>query len=245
MARELRVLFLNGRKHLQQRLEDQILSRGFVSLTLDIWSSCVRQDFMGITVHFLSKDLHFTSGLLDFIPLTQGHTGREQCGILVDVLNQYNLLHRVLSITTDNASCNDTLMRAFTTHQLNTPATPLSDGQNPVLPVNFTPENGHVRCMAHILNLACQSILKTLHSEGSAVTEAYLFNEGDQLRPGVRVTPISALTGYAAAMTKTRRIIAKFRNSAKLRKALSQVIEWKYTHLSSWTLILVSRGNPG
>jgi hypothetical protein len=238
MARELRILFIHGRELLRQRLEKQIASGGFVSLTLDIWSSCVRQDFMGITVHFLDKTLRFESGLLDFIPLTQGHTGREQCGVLVEVLTEYNLLHRVLSVTTDNASCNDTLIRSFTAYQRNTTATPLSNGENPVLPVNFTPENGHVRCMAHILNLACQAILKSLHSEGSAVTEDYLFNDGDILRPGVRVTPLSSLSGYAAAMTKTRRIIAKFRNSSKLRKALSHIIEWKFSHLSSWTLIL-------
>jgi hypothetical protein len=147
-------------------------------------------------------------------------------------------LHRVFSITTDNASCNDTLMQSFANHLRNTPPTPLSDGQILVLPVDFTVENGHVRCMAHILNLACQGELKSLQSEGSSVTEDYLFNEGDPLRPGVRITPLSSLSGYAAAMTKTRRIIAKFRNSTKLRKALAQVIEWKFAQLSSWTLIL-------
>jgi hypothetical protein len=238
ITRELRIMFLKGRERLHQRLEAQVLSGGFISLTLDIWSSCVRQDYMGITAHFLTKDLQLESGLLDFVPMAEGHTGREQCTVLVEVLMEYNLLHRVLSITTDNASCNDKLMRLLSTHQMKTPASPLSDGQNPVLPVNFTPENGHVRCMAHILNLACQSVLKSLNSEGSTVTEDYLFNEGDPLRPGVRVTPLASLTGYAAAMTKTRRIIAKFRNSSKLRKALSQVIDWKFSQLSSWTLIL-------
>jgi hypothetical protein len=238
ITRELRLLFLKGKEILRQRLEEQVQSGGSVSLTLDVWSSCTRQDFMGITVHFIDQDHHFHSGLLDFVPLTEGHTGREQCGILVSTLEQFNLLHRVFSVTTDNASCNDTLMQSFTAYQRNTPAVPLSNGRSPVSPFEFTPENGHVRCMAHILNLACQAVLKSLHSEGSSVTEDYLFNEGDPLRPGVRVTPLASLSGYAATMTKTRRIIAKFRNSPKLRKALSQVIDWKFVQLSNWTLIL-------
>jgi hypothetical protein len=92
ITRELRVLFLKGKESFAQRLEEQIRSGGFVSLPLDVWSSLSRQDFMGITVHFIDEDMHFQSGLLDFVPLTEGHSGREQCGVLVAALMEYNLL---------------------------------------------------------------------------------------------------------------------------------------------------------
>jgi hypothetical protein len=81
---------------------------GFVSLTLDVWSSFSWQYFMGITVHFIDQTIYFQSGRLDFVPLKESHTEREHCGVLVEALAEYNLLHRVFSITTENASCNDT-----------------------------------------------------------------------------------------------------------------------------------------
>jgi len=71
-----------------------------------------------------------------------------------------------LGITTDNSSNNDTFIRA------------LSDTCAEES-IAFNAENNHVRCLAHVMNLAAQLLLSTL--KASAVNENELLNNYDDV----------------------------------------------------------------
>ena len=71
-----------------------------------------------------------------------------------------------MGITTDNASNNDTFIRA------------LSDTCAEES-IAFNAENNHVRCLAHVMNLAAQLLLSTL--KASAVNENELLNNYDDV----------------------------------------------------------------
>ena len=71
-----------------------------------------------------------------------------------------------MGITTDNASNNDTFIWA------------LSDTCAEES-IAFNAENNHVRCLAHVMNLAAQLLLSTL--KASAVNENELLNNYDDV----------------------------------------------------------------
>lgn len=66
-----------------------------------------------------------------------------------------------MAVTTDNATNNDTLMKDLERN---------CQDRN----INFTAKNNHVRCLAHIINLAAQDALATLKV-------GYIENEDEML----------------------------------------------------------------
>jgi hypothetical protein len=69
-----------------------------------------RLDFLGITVHYLTSELDFCSEAACFVPLDAQHTGKNQAERSWNCT--YAIQNHVFTITTDNASSNDTLMAA-------------------------------------------------------------------------------------------------------------------------------------
>jgi hypothetical protein len=72
-----------------------------------------------------------------------------------------------MAITTDSATNNDTLMKALQ----NT-----CQDRN----INFTAYNNHVRCLAHVINLAAQAALAKL-KVGYAENEIEILNNNSEI----------------------------------------------------------------
>jgi hypothetical protein len=72
----------------------------------------------------------------------KSHTGMNLAVAFVDVLQDFGIHHKILSVTCDNTSNNDTMI------------TELDHMLTKFLPVNCT------CCFAHILNLVAKSLLK-------------------------------------------------------------------------------------
>lgn len=68
-----------------------------------------------------------------------------------------------MACTTDSASNNDTLMDSLES---------ICKDQN----INFTKKNHHIRCLAHVINLAAQDALTTL-KVGYSENENEVFNQ--------------------------------------------------------------------
>ena len=77
---------------------------GKISIALDCWTSPDKKSFIAIIGYFITEDFHYYEILLGFVPLSGAHTGEQLAKVILDVLKQYNLLYRVLGITTDNVS---------------------------------------------------------------------------------------------------------------------------------------------
>jgi len=71
-----------------------------------------------------------------------------------------------MACTTDNAANNDTFIRSLE-------ATCMEEG------IDFKAEKQHVRCLAHVINLAVQQALKSLEAEGAATDDELLSGDND------------------------------------------------------------------
>lgn len=117
-----------------------------IAFTIDGWSSVNGKSFYGITAHFLDADWVYHSLTLDFVPAKGEHTGKAIAELFFKSVEQFGFKEKIAGITVDNASANTTFMQE------------LSD----LIP-EFDSVDCHFRCLAHVLNLAAQDLLKSLN----------------------------------------------------------------------------------
>lgn len=108
---------------------------------LDGWTSPNVISFLGVVLYFM-REAELTSMILDFVKLSQSHTGRYLCDSLVDCLKEFGIENKILGVVCNNTSNNDTLVSQ--------------------LELDLCRQNGtrtRIRCFVHILNLAVKAIL--------------------------------------------------------------------------------------
>ena len=121
-----------------------------IALTTDIWSSKYNNTaFLGITMHYINNDWEAKKCLLDFISIEGSHTANLILNKLTNVLQDFNISDKVISLTTDNGSnmlaCGRELANELEEEFFN---------------LTFS----HNRCAAHIINLAVKAGMKYLDS---------------------------------------------------------------------------------
>lgn len=84
-----------------------------LSIALDCWTSPFRQAFMAITGYFLDQDWNYCEVLLGFEPLHGSHTGENLSKTVLQLLQDHGISDRVLSVTTDNATSNNSMMESI------------------------------------------------------------------------------------------------------------------------------------
>lgn len=123
---------------------------GKFSFTVDAWTSKNIHPFMAIRAHWISKEWELKSALLDLAYIDGEHSGSNLSDIFMECLERFNIaLAKLMSITLDNATNNDTFMESLKD---------LADE----LGVPLNSSNSRIRCMAHILNLCVQDIMAIL-----------------------------------------------------------------------------------
>jgi len=129
------------------RIGEQLRNAGSkISVTLDCWTSPNNKAFLGITGHYIDSGWKLRSLVLDFVPLSGSHTGANLCGAFVGTCERLGILDKLLGVTTDNASNNGKLLSYF-------------EDFSRKRGITFDKEQQHVRCLAHIMNLAAQAFL--------------------------------------------------------------------------------------
>lgn len=117
---------------------------GKISITMDGWTSKNSLPFLAIRGHWLDSTWKYETKLLDFAFIEGKHSGQKHSEILIDVLQRLEIpFCKILAITLDNATNNDTLFDFLQDH-------------------GITATSNQVCCMAHIINLGVQNILGTL-----------------------------------------------------------------------------------
>ncbi|KAK2648818.1 hypothetical protein Ddye_016307 [Dipteronia dyeriana] len=84
-----------------------------VALTSDIWNACSKQDYLCVTGHYLDSDWRITKRIFGFRPMDFAHTAENIFNVIMEVLETYEITHRILSITFDNASANTSSIALF------------------------------------------------------------------------------------------------------------------------------------
>ena len=116
--------------------------KGLFSLTTDIWTSPSFIPFLCVTVHFIDSNWRLKSFLLAFRHIFGHHAGLRIYDCFKEILTEYDLMNRVLTVTLDNASNNDTFMDEMILNKV------------------VIDNECQIRCFAHILNLAAQDSIQ-------------------------------------------------------------------------------------
>jgi hypothetical protein len=117
-----------------------------VSIALDCWTSPFQQAFMAITGYFIDRDWNYREILLGFEPVYGKHSGANLSTVLLELLQQHDIIDRVLAVTTDNASNNHTLVENIqdAIDELELP------NQIPIV---------RIPCLAHVIQLSLRELL--------------------------------------------------------------------------------------
>lgn len=104
---------------------------------------------VGITVHYIDEEWKMNEGLLCFKYLEEEHDGLSLSKAMIEVLEEFGIAERLLGVTADNASNNKTMMAH------------LEQYYNLKYPKSgFSVDWNQIECLAHVLNLGAQQILK-------------------------------------------------------------------------------------
>lgn len=125
---------------------------GKISITLDIWTSKNVLPFLVIRAHWITEDWEYKTELLDFAYIAGDHSGEKQCQIFLKCMRRFGIpLSKILAFTMDNATSNGTFITCLQSHGIE-------------IGLEFSAVDNQVRCLAHILNLAVQDMLKVLNA---------------------------------------------------------------------------------
>ncbi|EXX59676.1 hypothetical protein RirG_186940 [Rhizophagus irregularis DAOM 197198w] len=178
---------------------------GKLSFTLDCWTSTNNIAFLGITCHFVDVDWCLKETLVDFIHLSGSHSGENLAKeFLKSIDEDFNILTKIMTITADNAANNNTFLRKleYVCRQKE---------------VKFDHKKNNIRCLAHIINLTVQEILKNIKA-GDAQEEDELLElvsqEEQEDNVNVEIIP------------KLRRLIVKIRSSPQQKEKFARRCEF-------------------
>ena len=171
------------------------------SVTCDVWTSKNQLSFFGFTIHYIDNDWEMQQELLAFKYLEGEHEGKSLSVAFIDVLEDFGIADRLLAVTADNASNNSTMMAYMEKYyKENYPDAGFSVAWN------------QVECMAHVLNLGAQQILKNFKQPVDKDTYEASSDSSDDM-----VTAISRLSF----------LCRKIRLAPKLRRLLEKVCNEK------------------
>jgi hypothetical protein len=145
-SRTIRTRLREFVKEQQQSILRRLPSNAKLSLALDCWTSPFQQAFMAVTGYFLDHDWEYRELLLGFEPLSGTHSGINLSEVLMKLLQQHEIADRVLAITTDNASNNNTLM-TYVNEAIQ--SLELSESSTVI----------RVPCIAHVIQLSLKDLL--------------------------------------------------------------------------------------
>ena len=120
---------------------------GKAAFTADMWTATNGIAFLSLTMHYIDVSWELKNFLLDVIPMSVRHTGKNMADTIMAVLCEFDLAEKILALTTDNAS---SMLSCYTFMAAR-------------LETEFENRNfAHYRCAAHVLNLAVTQGIKLI-----------------------------------------------------------------------------------
>jgi hAT family C-terminal dimerisation region len=162
ITRTLGDMYLSQKDIVRCRLQSAISN---IHLTVDVWASPNGYLILAVCCYFITKEGERFKSLLALRDLGR-HTGEEQWAVLLQVLEEYGITHRIGTITGDNASTNDTLCRAASRY--------LKKQHE----IQWDPLEQRIRCQGHTINLIAKAFLFTKDQQDSI--EANMKQEEDE-----------------------------------------------------------------
>ncbi|KAG8175483.1 hypothetical protein JTE90_004175 [Oedothorax gibbosus] len=154
----------------RNQLVSKLAAVEYVALTTDVWTSDTNSSFVSITGHYVYNNT-LSSSVLETKQLVENHTGANIASAIAEVLENYSISSKVVTVVADNAA---NMKNAIEEH----------------LKLPYQP------CVAHTLNLVAEdglSVSETLkdivkkcrslvgHFKSSTISTAKLQQAQDQL----------------------------------------------------------------
>ncbi|XP_030949256.1 zinc finger BED domain-containing protein RICESLEEPER 2-like [Quercus lobata] len=141
-----------------------------MAITTDMWtSSNKKRGFMVITAHFIDHAWTLQSRVLRFVYVPSPHTKDVLADVLVDCFLEWNIDRKLSTITVDNCSTNDAMIRLLL-NKLDTSSLMLGGSML------------HMRCAAHILNLIVQDGLSLIGDGIERIRDSVIYWTGSPKR---------------------------------------------------------------
>ncbi|XP_042400218.1 zinc finger BED domain-containing protein RICESLEEPER 2-like [Zingiber officinale] len=134
----------------KKKVMESLKDMNRVSVTTYLWKSDQKVSYIVVTCHHVGSSWNLQKRNLNFLDVPPPHNGVSICDVLNKCLVKWGIENKVWSITVDNASYNDVVVRMLKDN--------LSYKNN--LPLSG--KLFHVRCCAHILNLLVQDGLSEI-----------------------------------------------------------------------------------
>jgi len=215
---------VNSRRTIMRRLEElysqrkgELIARlnqfnSKYSITCDVWTSKNQLSFFGFTIHYIDDDWKMQDGLIAFKHLEGEHDGPSLASAMISVLEDLQIADRLLGVTADNASNNITMMacleKYYTAHY---PA------------AGFSVTWNQVECMAHVINLAAQQILKNFKQPVDSDTYEPECDSNDAV-----VTAVSRLSFLVRKIRRSPKLrFVEFRSFVTDRRLMKKVCDEK------------------
>ncbi|CEL08111.1 hypothetical protein ASPCAL11264 [Aspergillus calidoustus] len=134
-----------------------------IALSLDVWTSKNHKSILGVIGHWLTPNFEYQERVLEFREISGSHSGENMAELLQSMLSELQLEDKLLTITADNASNNETLASEL---YFNLAEKYTSDSFDPSCSgrLRFLGIDSYIRCLAHVLNLIVSDILSAMKS---------------------------------------------------------------------------------
>lgn len=136
---------------------------------------------LAINAHWLPPDFQQYRACIEFVGIDRAHSGENLVNIVATVLDRFHISAKVMTITADNASNNDTLHRFLYQKLSERYDEYLSEVVIREGTMRFT-QNSQISCFAHILNLVMKSILRSLQASSYKEAAALLNDIAKRVR---------------------------------------------------------------
>jgi hypothetical protein len=133
---------------------------------LDSWTSNNDISILAVIGHWLTEDFVYKERVLEFIEIDRAKSRENIAGIVIELLQELNINDKVISITSNNASNNETLVNIVESSLIEQ----FQWIENPLKALRFHSQDSFIRCITYILNRIVKLILTTLNSRDRATT---------------------------------------------------------------------------
>lgn len=147
VSAEIKRLYHDKLNLIRTQLADHKKFRGTFALCIDAWTTQSQHAFLGVTIHWVNSQWKLNNHVLRLIDLKKRHTGAYIESRLSRVLTEFGIKSSILTVTMDNASNNRLFFELFSASQRELADARLKQG---------------IWCLAHVLNLIVQALIKPL-----------------------------------------------------------------------------------
>lgn len=206
LRKSMKMRFFYYKDKLKAMLQNKVSK---LALTMDGWTSISGRSYYGLTVHYINEEWENVALTLDFLPCHGNHTAEDIADLLLKCLEEYGIKEKVSGITMDNASVNDKMMRVLMERE----------------PTLFSEDN-HFKCIAHILNLAAQDLMRTLNLRAfNFAAEIESDSEPDSEEDCERNDIDDHEDSGEYTLGKLKTLMVKIKNSEQFRRQLRVATE--------------------